>query len=270
MNKINDPAGLSAGNGLNNTDGEVRADNFLDAFRRGEEAAFERLVEEHKDRLFFSALKMLRCKEDAEDAVATAFAAAYKERAKFRGTSSVYTWLWRICFNVCWHHLHKKRVAAFSIDEMTADGDEGASKDLARFVIADSARKDFFRDIEVSRVRKAVRRAILSLPKKYRRIVILRDLMDYSYEEIAVILDVSRGTVMSRLWRARESLRDVLVSAGVVGDEDIVASQRGSHPNAATLPNAGARGSEERAASGPAASSEHPAPRFRLPAAENL
>ncbi|MDI6757758.1 MAG: sigma-70 family RNA polymerase sigma factor [Endomicrobiia bacterium] len=242
--------------------------DFLDAFRRGDETAFERLVEEHKDRLYFSALKMLRDKEDAEDVVASAFAAAYKERTKFRGGSSPYTWLWRICFNLCWHHLHKKRVAAFSLDEITAGADEGASKELAGFVSRDRVENDFFRDLETSWIRKSVRRSILSLPKKYRRIVILRDLMDYSYEEMAVILDISRGTVMSRLWRAREHLKNILIKDGIV--QAAYPADPLPSPDAAGAKPAdehGAKDDHPKVASVPP---KHRAPRFRLPAVGNL
>lgn len=243
------------------------AGDFLDAFRRGEEAAFERLVEEHKNRLYFSALKMLRNKEDAEDVVASAFAAAYKERAKFRGGSSPYTWLWRICFNLCWHHLHKKRVAAFSLDEITAGADEGASKEL---VSQGRVENDYFSNIETSWIRKSVRRSILALPKKYRRIVILRDLMDYSYEEMAVILDISRGTVMSRLWRAREGLKNILIKEGIV--KAAYPADRLPSPDAvAAEPAVGERGAKDDTTSPRhIVPSKHRTPRFRLPAAENL
>lgn len=197
---------------MKNTNG----DDFLEAFRRGDYAAFEHLVETYKDRLYFSALKMLKNREDAEDAVASAFAAAYRDHSKFRGTSGVYTWLWRICFNLCWHHIHKNRIKVFSLDEIIADSAEGASKEFAHFVSRDQTEKSYFRSMKVSWIRKSVRRAILSLPQKHRRVVILRDLMDYSYEEIAVILNISNGTVMSRLCRARASLKQNLTEAGII------------------------------------------------------
>lgn len=194
-------------------------DNLIDAFKKGDENAFKEIVEKYQQRLFCSAIKILKNKEDAEDIVSEAFVIAFREKKKFRGDCELYTWLWRICFNLCFHHNRKKRLPLFSLDDVfPADNSPHGNSPQNSPRIIETLEDDsqnlslerFIQSVESSRIRKHVRSALLKLPRRFMRVLLLREYFDYSYDEIAVILEISRGTVMSRLSRAREKLKKIL------------------------------------------------------------
>jgi len=201
--------------------GEIAYSSLIESFRNGEENAFKILVETYQWRLYCSALKILKSKEDAEEAVAETFAIAFKERKKFKGNSGIYTYLWRICFNLCYHIRSKKqqRPSIFSIDDKNAEGNDtytSAQHDFRELYTEGNPRfLHITSDINNLSPHKlilksAIRSAIARLPIHHSRIIILKDFYNYSYEEIATILSIPRGTVMSRLARAREALKKSL------------------------------------------------------------
>ncbi len=178
----------------------------LELFRKGDESFYKKLVENYEQRLYLSAYKILKSKEDAEDALVSTFVAAYRNRTRFNGRSEIYTWLWRICFNLCYHRLKKARQNFFcSLDELLSDGNENAFKSGETRVLDSYATSE-----ESEKNRRLVRSALLRLKKKYFRIIVLREIYDYSYDEISIVLKLPRGTVMSRLARTREKLKKIL------------------------------------------------------------
>jgi len=145
--------------------------------------------------------------EDAYDMAQEAFIKAYRSLRSFKGDSSFGTWMYRIATNVCLDELRKRkrRVLTLSLDEplATRDGDEVEKE------IADTAPTA---DIiyEQKELSQYIQQVLGEMKPDHKVTIVLRDIMDLTYEEIAQVLDCSIGTVKSRLSRARDSLRKKL------------------------------------------------------------
>jgi RNA polymerase sigma-70 factor (ECF subfamily) len=167
------------------------ADDWLDAW--------EAVVTQNGSRVYGLALRMLRNREDAEDATQEVWQRALRGLERFRGESSLATWLFRITMNVC-----SSRLEAGS---RTASGPD--SKDDVVVEMPDPA-PDPERRTAGREVREAVERALGTLDPAFRSTVILRELEGLSYEEIAEVLDIPVNTVKTRLHRARRELQSAL------------------------------------------------------------
>jgi RNA polymerase sigma-70 factor (ECF subfamily) len=165
--------------------------------QEGSQEAFSSLVGKYKRRVFHLALSMTRNREVADDLAQEAFIKAYLALPKFRFQSEFGTWIYRIAINLVKDHLRKtgKR------KEISL---EGLSERAAVLEGEDLRREQ--NEIEARR-RNLVHEILQSLPLKHQVILALRDIQGNSYEEIARILNISPGTVDSRLHRARKLLR---------------------------------------------------------------
>jgi len=171
----------------------------------GDTAAFEVLVERHQKRMYTTALRMLDDAADAADVVQEAFLAAYRSLSGFRYQARFATWLTSIVMNLSRNRL-KQRDARLrrEIGSLNAPADCGGVKEQACGCPPADAR------LECSEVRERVQRCIAGLEDDQREVMILRDIHEYSYEEIGGMLDLPDGTVKSRLFRARLALKDCL------------------------------------------------------------
>ena len=191
-----DRAGPSTG-----AEGEDR--DLVRRCQAGDLAAFEPLVEKYRDRAWRLAYQLLRDREDAWDCAQEAFVRAYQSIGAFRGQSAFYTWLFRITVNIATDRLRSRgaRARAFGAEPVpeeewarTAADPQAGPEDVAQ---------------QVER-RARIRSALDTLPPKARTIIMLSDVEGLSYREIADVLNVPIGTVMSRLHNARKRLRGVL------------------------------------------------------------
>ena len=170
-------------------------DNQLVArFQRGDEAAFDLLVEAHRRRIY-SLVCRLTSLAEADDLAQEVFIAAYKALPGFRGESAFSTWIYRIAVHVCSHHLRKRRLDTTDLDDQEIDWDRG--HDPERTAIS-------------TELQRNVRTAIEGLPYKLRLVVVLRDMQGLNYEEIAQVVGCPIGTVRSRLHYATQRLADCL------------------------------------------------------------
>ncbi|MCI0492693.1 MAG: sigma-70 family RNA polymerase sigma factor [Planctomycetes bacterium] len=174
--------------------------SLIDATLAGDTAAFGTLVTRHQDRLYNSLLRVLGSSEDARDMVQEAFVQAFLKLESFRGSSAFYTWLYRIAFNLAMSHTRRRRPTQ-SLDTAKsrfgcepADGQPTPEANLAQ------------RET-VHMVHAAMER----LSAEYRQILVLREIEECRYEQIADILELPIGTVRSRLFRARLELRNQLM-----------------------------------------------------------
>lgn len=170
--------------------------------RRGDRAAFGRLVQALQDRLYNAVHRMVRRPEDAMDVTQETFAKALASIGECRGDSKPYTWLFRIAMNCAISRQRKETVRhATSIDAGDGDGD-GALRDRLGGrgpTPAESA-------VRNERVEQ-VRVALMRLDPDERAILVMRDVDGMEYVEMAQVLDVPLGTLKSRLFRARMALR---------------------------------------------------------------
>lgn len=153
----------------------------------------------HRTRVFRFILKSVRSPSDAEDLAQRTLLTALASRPKFRGESSVLTWLLGIALNMVRAHRRARRMATLH------DGDEA----LATLPSKDpDPATDLARRQEIQRVRDAVG----ALPDEMREVVILVSLEGLDYESAAAVLDIPIGTVRSRLHRAKQMLRECLMA----------------------------------------------------------
>ena len=163
-------------------------------FQRGDEDAFDELVERHRRRIY-SLVCRLASPGEADDLAQEVFIAAYKALPGFRGDSRFSTWLYRIAVHVCSHHLRKRRLDTVDLDEGYTDSQREHDPEWS---------------VMSSELQGRVRHAIEELPYKLRLVVVLRDLQGLSYEEIAQVVGCPIGTVRSRLHYATQRLATVL------------------------------------------------------------
>ncbi len=188
------------------------ADELLIArIKDGDAQAFEMVVAKYRDRIFARVLQLLKNREDAEEVTQDAFIRAHRGLDKFRGEASFSTWLYQIATNLAhnryWYWFRRKRDASISIDQPL-----GADGDLTLEQILPSEGEN---PIDATLTHEFVDRVstcMEDLNEKHREVLVLRNVKNYSYEEIADQLGISVGTVKSRIARARESLRGLLGS----------------------------------------------------------
>jgi RNA polymerase sigma-70 factor (ECF subfamily) len=157
--------------------------------QRGERFAFERLVENHEQRMYTLAARVLGSREDAADAVQEALVRAWLALPKFRGDARFSTWLYRIVVNAA-HDVRSKRREQ-TLDEPPDPVDP----------------RDRFAEQELS---GELQRALNGIDESYRVAVILFDVLGCSYREIAEMTEVPEGTVKSRIFRGRTELAERL------------------------------------------------------------
>ena len=207
---INNYARQSVEDRMSTKANEVAMDRLLvDRFKGGDASAFDEMVSRYWDRIFSMVNQLLRNPQDAEEVTQDAFIRAHRGLANFRGESAFSTWLYQIATNLArnryWYWWRRKRDKSVSFDApMGPDNDTT----LAEMIPAEVETPD---DITVSREFVArIGKGMERLGTKHREILVLRNIKNMSYEEIALVLGISVGTVKSRIARARESLRSKL------------------------------------------------------------
>ncbi len=176
--------------------------------RQGDLNAFETLVNRHQKRLLNIAYRLINDYEEACEAVQDAFLSAYRNIASFRGESKFTTWLIAITVNLSRNRLKqiKSRLGheAFSLDEPVVI-DNGQ-------LIVDPPSNDqsALKRLEQQEIQQKVQNCIKTLDDDFREVLVLRDLQNFSYDDIGTMLKIRLGTVKSRLFRAREMVKDCL------------------------------------------------------------
>ncbi|MCM2358045.1 MAG: sigma-70 family RNA polymerase sigma factor [Geobacteraceae bacterium] len=180
------------------------------SWRRGELAAFEALVGKYQKRMLNIAFRITGDYEDACELVQDAFVAAYRGIDAFRGAARFSTWLTSITVNLSRNRLQqgraKRKNEAYSLDGPPG-GDCGRAHERPAAVPSSLER------LERLTLHEQLQECIRALATEFRETIVLRDLQDFSYDEICAILKVREGTVKSRLFRAREMVKDCLKRA---------------------------------------------------------
>lgn len=173
---------------------------------QGDTVAFEELVIQYQNKIYALSYRYMGNEEDAYDMTQEAFLKAYRSLRTFKGDSSFGTWLYRVATNVCLDELRrrKRRIATLSLDEPLAT-DEG---EVEKEIPDTSPTADII--YEKKEFSKYIQNLLDQMKPEHKTVIVLRDVMELSYEEIADVLDCSLGTVKSRLSRARNALRKKL------------------------------------------------------------
>ncbi|NLF29629.1 MAG: sigma-70 family RNA polymerase sigma factor [Planctomycetes bacterium] len=210
-NKVNDGDGRLDGA----VEAPIRFDDtaLIAACQKGQMHAFGALVAKYQDRLFNALLRMCGNREDAADLCQEAFVRAIEKIGGFRGQSQFYTWLFRIGVNLAISR--RRRAGRVKFTSLSPDPDLGDSQAAALTAGADG---DPARQAATADAHRRVMEAIDALDDAHRVVVVLRDVENMDYDQIAEVLAISKGTVKSRLHRARTLLREKL--AGLIDPID--------------------------------------------------
>lgn len=193
------------------------AEGLIERCRRGNVEAFEELIAPYMQKVYNLALRLSRNPEDASDLAQEAFLRAFVSLRDFRGDCAFSTWLYRITFNVCRDEARRRRRhPAVSLDEPVTSVDGEVTP--RQFV---SSSGDPVEAVETREVRDAIWEGIRSLNPEFRAVLVLRDIEGMAYEEIARVLDISLGTVKSRLNRARNALKARFASQELFSGENV-------------------------------------------------
>ncbi len=181
-------------------------DQFIERLKRSDPAAFETLVNERSGEIYGLLYRLTENTEEARDLTQETFLRAFQSIGQFRGESDLRTWIYRIAINQArnrwrwWKRRH--RDSTISIDDADASGHAALIAKLSSGNAANPEQGALAHERE-----RVLRKALSGLRRVYRETVVLRDIEGFAYEEIAVALDISVGTVKSRLARGRQELR---------------------------------------------------------------
>jgi RNA polymerase sigma-70 factor (ECF subfamily) len=187
-------------------DKAISDQKLLARCRSGDETAFDDLVRRHQQRAFNVAFQVLRDPEDAAEVAQDAFVRIYRSMDDFRGECEFTTWLHQIVINLARnkHRWWKRRgrQSSVSLDAPLEKADGDGPMQMAAGGDAP--------DVEAVKAEfvKRLYCKVEQLPRKFREVLVLRNVEGLSYEQIAIVLDCSIGTVKSRIARAREALRE--------------------------------------------------------------
>ena len=187
---------------------ETRERQLIKQAQKGDTNAFENLALQYQKRIYNIALRMLNNPEDAADMTQEVLIKMYRALVKFRGDSAFSTWVYRITVNTCRDMLRRNYKHK---ENLLIDFGEGDDKDDTRREIADySAMPE---DIVLQNEAEAYLAALIAgLTPKYRMVVTLREVSGLGYQEIADTLQISLGTVKSRISRARKCMQEQVLS----------------------------------------------------------
>jgi RNA polymerase sigma-70 factor (ECF subfamily) len=176
--------------------------------KRGDEKAFRTLMERYRRKVYSIAYGMVHNPEAAYDICQEVFIKVYRYLGSFQGSSSFYTWLYRISVNLSIDWLRKQgRHDLVDFDDALLRREPDGAEALAVPKMQDS---DPLKALARKELRDQIARAFESLSEKHRAVLLLREVEGLSYDEIARALKIHKGTVMSRLHHARRNLQRVL------------------------------------------------------------
>ncbi len=185
--------------------------SLIEACLAGRREAFGQLVERYQHRLFHSLVHLLGSTEDAQDAAQDALILAFEKLGTFRGESQFYSWLFRIAYNSAVSSKRKPGSSKRKTGPMSVSLE--ARRDASGLEPADlnpSTEPSF--GLEVSDRQRLVQQALGELSEEFRAAIVLKEIEQMSYEEIAEVVGIPLGTVRSRIHRARMELRQKLAA----------------------------------------------------------
>ena len=181
---------------------QLSDDDIVARLRKGETRLFATLIGRYRDRGFSLALRILRNREDAEEALQDAFVRAYNGLAKFEGASSFGTWFYRILYNVCMTSLGNRKA-----DAIYEDAGEGGPPDPG----TEPELPGDYSGLEMRDLVSCVEAVVSRLPAKYASIISMFYVQELTYAEIGVVTGLPAGTVKTHLFRARLQLQKAVL-----------------------------------------------------------
>ncbi|MGO5050085.1 RNA polymerase sigma factor [Dysosmobacter sp. Sow4_B12] len=185
---------------------EKQEQQWVEAARQGDQSAFEQLVHLYEKRVLALTTRMCKNPADAEEAAQEAFLSAWQGLPFFRGDASFSTWLYRLASNACVDLLRREG------RRQSAAG-PSLNDEEVQLEVPDTAPSPQ-EQAERSELRQQIEAGLQALTPDHRQVLLLREMHQLSYDEIAQTLDVDVGTVKSRINRGRKQLRNFLLRSG--------------------------------------------------------
>lgn len=180
-------------------------EQIVDKVLSGETSAYELLILKYQNRVFYSAMNIVKNREFAEDISQDAFLKAFEKLDTLQDKANFFAWLKRITINLALNHYDRgKRI----VDMETEDSDSSYFDRIA----GGSNPEEYLIKGELKRY---VRMFVDALPERLRTVIVMREIEDMSYEEISDILNIPLGTVRSRLFNARQVIKERLIKQGL-------------------------------------------------------
>jgi RNA polymerase sigma-70 factor (ECF subfamily) len=199
---------------------------LVDAARAGDRDAFRTLFDRYQRRAYSLAYGVVRNPDDALDVVQDAFIKAHRYLDKFEGTSSFYTWLYRIVMNLAIDHIRKtKRSKVVDFSDLTVKEDDArvGEEDLLPRILGGNPG----RSLMDKEIRARIEAALSELSENHRAVLVMREMEGLSYEEMAGVMGCSKGTIMSRLFHARRNMQKRLLDLYDHPSPELVAELEG-------------------------------------------
>ena len=179
-------------------------EELVERYGEGDEESFRMLVERYQDRVYHIVYGIVGNKEEAEDLSQEVFLKVYRFLPGFKGKSRFYTWLYRLTVNVCLSARKKRKNEPGKIFPLANPSKH--ADDPREIELADESLSPL-KILQNREMAEAIKSAINSLSEVLRSTFVLREFEELSYQELARVFQCSRGTIKSRLSRAREQLR---------------------------------------------------------------
>lgn len=180
---------------------------IIDEVLKGNSTAFELLILKYQKQLFLTSLNIVKDEETAKDIVQETFLKAYENLGNLRNKDQFHPWIKRIALNMSLMRLDR--------DKRFVDMYNNEEEEDDYFFNNQTDENDPEKEILTEELRRYVRKYVDSLPAKLRVVIILREVEDLSYEEIAAMLKIPVGTVRSRLFNARQIIKERLINQGL-------------------------------------------------------
>ncbi|WP_227806827.1 RNA polymerase sigma factor [Sedimentisphaera cyanobacteriorum] len=177
--------------------------DLLVRYREGDNDALGELIQKYQSRLYTTLLKICQNHDDAMELCSDAFVKAVENIDNFKAESSFYTWLFRIAVNQALNFVKRKRLVSFS----SAETSGGSEDEPTRLDFASKQASMPIDELLEDERKQVLWQAVESLELNHKTMILLRDIDQMSYKQIAEILGITQGTVKSRIYRAREALR---------------------------------------------------------------
>jgi RNA polymerase sigma-70 factor (ECF subfamily) len=184
---------------------EQQPDDFqlIEAFRQGDEKAFDEIVRRYQRQDANIIYLTMGNREEVDDLSQEVFVRVFRSLGRFEFDSSLYSWIYRIAVNLCIDEIRKKKIRRLiPLDFMTEKKLEGEKKAKSSLTGSD--------ELLLKEKKEMIREALEKLSPLHRTVILLREYQDFSYAEIAKTLRISPQAVKSRIFRAREELRELL------------------------------------------------------------
>jgi RNA polymerase sigma-70 factor (ECF subfamily) len=179
---------------------DPKEQELIENAQKGDSKAFDELVKKYQKRIYFLAKRFVKSHDLADEIAQESFVKAYFSLKQFKLGMQFYSWVYRICVNLALDHLRKEKFFVY-------ENKEDKETDILENIPSSNNPLSELLNEELN---KKIEEAIEKLPTEFKTVFILRVYDELSYEEIAKVLKITKGTVMSRLFRAREKLRRIL------------------------------------------------------------